>query len=145
MGPLWLPRFNFLGSPLSLVIVYVWSRKHPEVVMSFLGMFQFQAPYLAWVLLGFGYMLGQSIADDLLGIAVGHLLYFLDDVYPQMPGGRRLLRAPEFLINMFDREPEQWPQDAPAIGAGAAGAGGANAANARREAAQQRAEAHEQN
>jgi len=36
----------------SLVVclqVYVWSRRNPFVQMSFLGLFNFTAPYLPWV------------------------------------------------------------------------------------------------
>lgn len=40
---------------------------------------------------------------DVLGLIVGHLYYFLEDVYPRMPqsGGRRLLAAPSFLKSLF--------------------------------------------
>ena len=40
---------------------------------------------------------------DVLGLVVGHIFYFLEDVYPRMPGsgGRRLLQAPTFLKNLF--------------------------------------------
>ncbi len=40
---------------------------------------------------------------DILGLIVGHLYYFLEDVYPRLPqsGGRRLLAAPGFLKALF--------------------------------------------
>lgn len=31
------------------------------------------------------------------GIAVGHIYYFLEDVFPNQPGGKRLLLTPSFL------------------------------------------------
>lgn len=31
------------------------------------------------------------------GIAVGHIYYFLEDVFPNQPGGKRLLLTPGFL------------------------------------------------
>ncbi len=37
-----------------------------------------QAPYLPWVLLGFSLLLGNSVSVDLLGMAVGHVYYFLE-------------------------------------------------------------------
>ncbi|EOD27077.1 hypothetical protein EMIHUDRAFT_56200, partial [Emiliania huxleyi CCMP1516] len=43
----------FLGSALAFMMVYVWGRRNEHVRMSFLGLFQFRAPYLPWVLLGF--------------------------------------------------------------------------------------------
>ena len=40
---------------------------------------------------------------DIQGLVIGHIFYFLEDVYPRMPnsGGRRLLEAPRFLKNLF--------------------------------------------
>lgn len=83
--------------------------------MSFLGLFTFNAPYLPWVILGFGLMLGQSPVFDLLGallgvcsfapadrrrpgIAVGHIYFYLEDVVPQISNGAyRPLRTPAIL------------------------------------------------
>jgi Derlin-2/3 len=64
--------------------------------MNFLELFTFKAPYLPWVILGFGYLLGQSPIFDLLGIVCGHIYYFLEDVYPQT-SGRRILKTPGIL------------------------------------------------
>lgn len=52
--------------------------------MSFLGLFNFSAPYLPWVLLAFSTLLGSSPLVDTLGIGAGHVYYFLEDVYPRM-------------------------------------------------------------
>ena len=36
-------------------------------------------------------------SHSLSGIAVGHLYYFLEDVFPNQPNGFRLLKTPFFL------------------------------------------------
>ncbi|TPX68581.1 hypothetical protein SpCBS45565_g03041 [Spizellomyces sp. 'palustris'] len=107
MSPLLPARTSipFLSSPLTFMLVYVWSRRNAFIRMNFLGIFTFTAPYLPWVLLGFTILLNnQWPAGDLMGLAVGHVYYFLDDVYPRMEisDGRRLLRAPEFLKRMIE-------------------------------------------
>jgi hypothetical protein len=51
--------------------VYVWGRRHQYVNLSFLGIFNFTAPYLPWVLLAFSVMLGSSPKVDLLGMVAG--------------------------------------------------------------------------
>lgn len=51
--------------------MYVWGRRNPYVTLSFLGMFNFTAPYLPWVLLGFSVILRSNPVIDLLGMAVG--------------------------------------------------------------------------
>ena len=49
----------------------MWGRRHQYVNLSFLGIFNFTAPYLPWVLLGFSIVLGSSPVVDLLGMVVG--------------------------------------------------------------------------
>jgi len=49
------------------MLVYVWSRRNPNVRMNFFGLLNFQAPFLPWVLMGFSLLLGNSIIVDLLG------------------------------------------------------------------------------
>jgi len=97
----WLPKVMFLAPCLAFMVVYIWSRRNVNMRMSFLGLFTFNAPYLPWVILGFGTLLGQSPVSDLLGLAVGHLYYFLEDVYPNITG-RKILKTPTFLKQMFD-------------------------------------------
>ncbi|KAK4812930.1 hypothetical protein QYF61_001045 [Mycteria americana] len=94
----------FLGQAFTIMLVYVWSRRNPYIRMNFFGLLNFQAPFLPWVLMGFSLLLGNSIIIDLLGIAVGHIYYFLEDVFPNQPGGKKLLLTPGFLLrkqNMF--------------------------------------------
>ena len=61
---------------------------------------------LPWVLLGFSVLLGNSPSVDLMGIAVGHLYFFLDDVFPYTRGGRgrRPLRSPAWLLRLLEGE-----------------------------------------
>jgi len=96
-----LTTVMFMAPSLAFMVVYVWSRRNPHVRMSFLGLFTFNAPYLPWVILGFGLLLNQNPIFDVLGIAVGHIYYWLEDVYPPL-SGRRLLRTPGFLKYLLD-------------------------------------------
>lgn len=93
---------HFLGSSLTFMMVYVWARRNPLVRMSFLGLFGFTAPYLPWVLLSFSVLLGNSATIDLIGIIVGHIYYFMEDIYPVIADIRgwrirRWLAAPTIL------------------------------------------------
>eukprot|EP00049_Salpingoeca_infusionum_P000830 m.42654 g.42654 ORF g.42654 m.42654 type:complete len:242 (+) comp10723_c0_seq2:99-824(+) len=97
----------FLGSPLTFMFVYVWARRNRAAQLQFLGVLNFRAPYLPWVLLVFGLILGQSPLSDLLGIFVGHVYWYLEDVYAKPAeqgglGGPRVLKAPSFLQQLFD-------------------------------------------
>lgn len=78
------------------MLVYIWSRQNEHVMMSFFGLFSFHAPYLPWVLFGFSYLLGNSILVDLVGIAVGHIYYYFEIVFPAK-FGYRILKTPRFM------------------------------------------------
>lgn len=57
---------------------------------------------LPLVILGFSLLLGNSVQIDLIGITVGHVYYFLEDVFPNQPGGFRILKTPRFLyVNYY--------------------------------------------
>ena len=64
---------EFLGTGLSSILVYIWSRRNPDVRLSFLGLLTFTAPWLPWVLIGFNVILhGQFPKDELCGLVIGH-------------------------------------------------------------------------
>ncbi|KAJ3411639.1 Derlin-2 [Chytridiales sp. JEL 0842] len=99
----------FLSSPLSFMLVYLWSRQNRHIRMNFLGLFSFNAPALPLVLLGFSLLLhGVFPTADVIGLVVGHIYYFLDDVWPRagVQGGDvvrpRLLRAPKFFVDLLE-------------------------------------------
>lgn len=52
------------------------------------------------------------------GMAVGHVYYFLEDIFPHQPGGRKILVTPQFLKNLCDPAPEV-PVPVPVDGTGA--------------------------
>uniref|UniRef100_A0A7S0Y8K7 Derlin n=1 Tax=Polytomella parva TaxID=51329 RepID=A0A7S0Y8K7_9CHLO len=94
---------QFLGSSLTFMMVYVWSRRHRYVSLSFLGVFTFTAPYLPWVLLAFGAVVGSSPVSDILGLITGHLYYYLEDVYPVL-SGRRPIKTPKIFEALIPGE-----------------------------------------
>ena len=94
------------------MLVYVWARRNPFVRMNFFCLLTFQAPYLPYVLLGFSLLLGNSVSVDLLGMAVGHTYYYLEDIFPNQPGGFKILKTPQVLKVLCDEAPED-PDYAP--------------------------------
>ena len=64
---------------------------------------------LTQVLLGFSLLLGNSPSIDLMGIVVGHVYYYCEDVFPYTPAGRgrQLLVTPrllKLLVGQTDRQ-----------------------------------------
>lgn len=92
----------FLGHSLSSTLVYIWSRRNPETRLSFFG-FVFTAPYLPWVLMAFSLVLNGAIpTDEILGVVIGHVWYFFNDLYPPLHGGSMPLAAPRWWTAMFE-------------------------------------------
>jgi Derlin-2/3 len=93
---------HFLGSALTFMMVYVWGRRNEDVKMSFLGFFQFNAPYLPWVMLTFSVLLGNAVTMDIIGIVVGHTYYYFEFIYPVVADIRgwplkRIMEPPKIL------------------------------------------------
>ncbi|KAJ3331570.1 Derlin 1 [Blyttiomyces sp. JEL0837] len=89
---------------LVLSILYVWSMENKTQTVSFFFGLQFQAMYLPWVYIIFDFLTGTSPMMKFVGIAVGHLYYFLDKVYPENNNGQKILFAPQFLVDLVEPE-----------------------------------------
>lgn len=100
----------FLGHAFTVMLVYIWSRQNEHVLMIFFGIFNIHAPYLPWVLFGFSFALGNTVLVDLLGIAVGHIYFYLETICPDR-FGFRLLKTPRFLERLFEIEEEEEEAD----------------------------------
>ena len=90
----------FMGPSLAFAMVYLWARRNADVPLSFLGLVNFSAPYLPWLLLLFSFLFGASSTVDVLGIAVGHAYYYLTDVHPSITG-QQPLNTPTWLEALF--------------------------------------------
>eukprot|EP01121_Diplochlamys_sp_Union-15-3_P020395 TRINITY_DN794_c0_g1_i2.p1 TRINITY_DN794_c0_g1~~TRINITY_DN794_c0_g1_i2.p1 ORF type:complete len:238 (-),score=26.76 TRINITY_DN794_c0_g1_i2:55-768(-) len=98
--PGYLMGASILSISLILAIIYYWSKKNPNMPMSFMFGLRFQSVYFPWVLIVFRVLMGGSPVMELLGILVGHVYYFFQDVYP-LTSGIRLIKTPEFLRVWF--------------------------------------------
>mmetsp|Transcript_6170 Transcript_6170/g.14454 ORF Transcript_6170/g.14454 Transcript_6170/m.14454 type:complete len:213 (-) Transcript_6170:117-755(-) len=96
----------FVSGALIDLMTYVWGRRNPTVRIQ-VFMLQTRAPYLTWVFALVSFLMGGSMQDHLIGIAVGHTYYFFEDVYPLMSTskGFRLFRTPK-LLKMVCNQPE---------------------------------------
>uniref|UniRef100_A0A7S1G7K1 Derlin n=1 Tax=Bicosoecida sp. CB-2014 TaxID=1486930 RepID=A0A7S1G7K1_9STRA len=106
MGPMY-SRWPAMASAMVFTILYTWSKRNVDAQVSFFG-FRFQGFYLPWVLLIFHVLIGASIEMDLMGIAVGHLYYFVQVELPYTSTvfqGKRLLYTPQWLTNALDQPP----------------------------------------
>nr|XP_008537389.1 PREDICTED: LOW QUALITY PROTEIN: derlin-3 [Equus przewalskii] len=85
--------FFLAGQALTAMLRDVWSRCSPRVRVGFFGLLTFWRHSCP----GLSLLLGNPILMDLLGTTSGHIYYFLEDVFPNKPEGKRLLQTPSFL------------------------------------------------
>ncbi|KAF1938261.1 derlin-1.1 [Clathrospora elynae] len=112
------PMFSmaFLGSALSSTLIYIWSRKNPDTLLSFLGLLVFKAPYLPWVLLAFALIMHGTVPkDEMCGIVVGHIWYYFNDIYPPLHNNHSPLDPPAWWVRLIEGRPApvEEPQDEP--------------------------------
>lgn len=87
-----------LSEALLYVVVYVWSRRDPEILVNIFGV-KFKSLYLPWAYVALKIVMGSSAANALVGIAVGHVYYFLVDVLPRSHGVNVIV-TPKFCIDI---------------------------------------------
>lgn len=106
----------FLGPYLANALVYLWARRNPHEQLTVLGLFAFSAPYFPWVMMLFSAVVkSTSIKGELLGIFVGHMVFFLEDIYPSISGGVRVLRPPWEYFQQQQQQPDQQPVEQPQV------------------------------
>lgn len=122
----WPTGLPMLGPSLTFAIIYYWSRREPYAMLSFFS-FAIKGYQFPFCLIFFQMLIGGSIWGDVLGLAAGHIYYFLAEVVPQ-EYGRTLIKTPNFLVNLMSHY-----MAAPAAGrvGGTHGFGGAGGAAAR--------------
>jgi len=84
-----------------ILSMYIWCQLNRDVVVSFWFGTKFQAMYLPWVLVAFNMIIRGGGLGELIGIAVGHLYFFLMFKYPQEANGTRLISTPSILYKYF--------------------------------------------
>eukprot|EP00913_Durusdinium_trenchii_P011924 g11201.t1 len=98
----WPAGFPFLGPSLVFAILYYWSRREPYAKLSFFS-FSIQGYQFPFALLFFQLLIGGNIWMDLLGLASGHIYYFLAEVVPQ-EYGYTFIKTPAVLTNFMARQ-----------------------------------------
>eukprot|EP01091_Cochliopodium_minus_P011366 TRINITY_DN3196_c0_g1_i2.p1 TRINITY_DN3196_c0_g1~~TRINITY_DN3196_c0_g1_i2.p1 ORF type:complete len:228 (-),score=27.77 TRINITY_DN3196_c0_g1_i2:94-777(-) len=98
--------FRILGQGLIMFIIYNWAQTYRDAVMSFFFGLKFKGIYFPWVLMGFNLLMGGSPIQELSGAVIGHLYYFLTELYPAN-SGKYYLKTPEFIKAFFGNQNQQ--------------------------------------
>merc|ERR1719329_424836 len=99
----WPTGMPTLGPSLVVAILYYWSRREPYAQLSFFS-FSIKGYQFPFCLVFFQLLMGGSIWADLLGLASGHIYYFLKEVVPA-EYGYNLIQTPTFLRTFMAQYP----------------------------------------
>ena len=90
----------FLATPLSNTITYIWSRKNPQGIVQIFGFVSFSAFFLPFVFPLISLIFeGRIPKEELVGILVGQIVYYLKDVYPKF--GKDYFKTPCWIHFLF--------------------------------------------
>lgn len=92
-----------MGLGLVMVIIYLWAQRNTGQPTAIFGV-SFDARYLPWALCVLTVLLGGSPMIQLCGIAAGHTIYFLEDLYPAMNGGVYYMTTPELWYSLVPQQ-----------------------------------------
>mmetsp|Transcript_7447 Transcript_7447/g.16004 ORF Transcript_7447/g.16004 Transcript_7447/m.16004 type:complete len:380 (-) Transcript_7447:621-1760(-) len=89
---------NLAGSML-----YLWSKRNPRAMIQ-LNFVPMEGRYLPFAHIGTSLLMKNRPHELIHGFAVGHLYYFLIAIAPVQMGGRRILRAPQLLVQLIGED-----------------------------------------
>eukprot|EP01040_Poterioochromonas_malhamensis_P000012 gene12-12_t len=88
-----------LSEAILYVVLYVWSRREPESMLNVFGL-RFKSLYLPWFYVAIRLLMGGSVTDPLLGIAVGHIYFFFVQIFPTIYNVQ-VIRTPKFCVDLI--------------------------------------------
>ncbi|ODV60005.1 derlin [Ascoidea rubescens DSM 1968] len=76
-----------LGPKLQEAIIYIWSRRNPNVRLQLFGIIEFSAAYLPFFYAIFNHLLRQlPLRGTLVDIIIGHIYFYFQDIFPKIHG-----------------------------------------------------------
>eukprot|EP00917_Polyrhabdina_sp_WS-2016_P025168 GHVP01054238.1.p1 GENE.GHVP01054238.1~~GHVP01054238.1.p1 ORF type:complete len:289 (+),score=37.57 GHVP01054238.1:25-867(+) len=97
----WPTGHPFMAPALAFSVIYYWSKRNTEEVVSIWG-FQVKGFQFPVALLVLDLIMGQSIIHDLIGLATSHLFYFLTEILPQEKNIQSFAKTPEFCTKLIE-------------------------------------------
>jgi len=91
----------YMMDQMVISVLYVWCMINKDTIVNFWFGTQFKAMYLPWVMFAFKLVIAGKGIEELVGILIGHMYFFLSFKYPQDFGGPSLLATPNILYSWF--------------------------------------------
>lgn len=92
------------GPALQLAILHLWGRQSSNVTVRLYGFISIPAKFLSLATIALEIVVTGSVRPAyIIGLVAGHVYYFLDREYPQLPSGRHVIFTPAVFAAFIDQ------------------------------------------
>ena len=101
---IFVPSANFLGPGITFMIVYIWGKKNAQQLINLVDILHIKGSSLPFLLMISSHFMKQkTLKLDIMGIIAGHLYYYLEEIYPRLSGGHRVISSPSIMRTLFSK------------------------------------------
>ncbi|CAI2378412.1 unnamed protein product [Moneuplotes crassus] len=96
---LYLTNESYVSPCFLEIIIYLWSKTNHGQIVHVLGFIRIRAGYLPIFFFCFSYLMEANLFSSIVGIIIGHVLFYLYFVVPELPftRGWNIVAAPRFV------------------------------------------------
>jgi len=99
---LFVREATFLGSGLTFMVVYIWGKKNAQQQINLVNLIHIKGSSLPLILMTSSWLLRQkTLKSDIMGVIAGHLYFYLEEIYPRLNGGQKILSNEKTLKNFL--------------------------------------------
>lgn len=89
---LFVKEATFLGPGITFMIVYIWGKKNAQQQINLVNLLHIKGSSLPLILMVSSWFLRQkTLKSDIMGVIAGHLYFYLEEIYPRLNGGQKIL------------------------------------------------------
>jgi len=90
---LFVPEASFLGPGITFMVIYIWGKKNAQQQINLYNLLYIRGSSMPLILMLSSLFLKQkTLKLDIMGIIAGHIYYFLEEIYPRINGGQKVLK-----------------------------------------------------
>ena len=99
---LFVREATFLGPGITFMVVYIWGKKNAQQQINLVNLIHIKGSSLPLILMVSSWFLRQkTLKSDIMGVIAGHLYFYLEEIYPRLNGGQKILLNDEKLKKLL--------------------------------------------
>lgn len=99
---LFVKEATFLGPGITFMVVYIWGKKNAQQQINLVNLIHIKGSSLPLILMTSSWFLRQkTLKSDIMGVIAGHLYFYLEEIYPRLNGGQKVLTNEHVMKKML--------------------------------------------